>query len=415
MTRTGISRWGRSLMTSLVALAPGLALASSPLLVEDLPSPRFVEPRVDSTVLRARPVQANVEALRSGSEERLELPLFDGVRLELVRERQESMPGGFVWVGRVAGQPWSLVTLSVVDDALSGNITTEEGAVYQIRYEGSGIHSVRQIDHARFKEEAPPIELEPTEEEKDKELQTMADTGATIDVMVAYTASARSAAGGTSSMASLINLAVSETNTSYANAGITQRVRLVHSVEVSYTETGNLSTDLSRIRSTTDGHMDNVHSLRNTYKADLVSLFVANGGSYCGMAYVMTSVSTSFASNGFSVVDKDCATGYYSFGHELGHNMGARHDRYVDNTNNSPYKYNHGYYYSPGKWRTVMAYNNGCSAVGVSCTRIPYWSNPDKFYNGVAMGVSSTSSTAADNRKTLNNTAYTVANFRASQ
>jgi hypothetical protein len=165
----------------------------------------------------------------------------------------------------------------------------------------------------------------------------------------------------------------------------------------------------------TDGYMDNVHTLRNTYKADLVSLFVANGGAYCGMAYIMTTVATTFASNAFSVVDKDCATGYYSFGHEMGHNMGARHDRYVDGTDNSPYKYNHGYYYSPGKWRTVMAYNDGCSAAGVSCTRIAYWSNPNKFYNGVAMGVSSTSASAADNRTTLNNTAYTVANFRASQ
>jgi peptidyl-Asp metalloendopeptidase len=192
-------------------------------------------------------------------------------------------------------------------------------------------------------------------------------------------------------------------------------VRLVHSAEVAYTETGNLSTDLGRLRSTTDGYIDNVHTLRNTYKADLVSLFVANGGSYCGMAYVMTSVSTSFATNGFSVVDKDCATGYYSFGHEMGHNMGARHDRYVDGTDGSPYKYNHGHYYAAGKWRTVMAYNDGCSAAGTSCTRVPYWSNPNKFYNGVATGVSSTSTGAADNRLTLNNTAYTVANFRASQ
>jgi hypothetical protein len=63
----------------------------------------------------------------------------------------------------------------------------------------------------------------------------------------------------------------------------------------------------------------------------------------------------------------------------------------------------------------VMAYNDGCQAAGVSCTRINYWSNPDTFYNGVATGVSSTSTSAADNRLTLNNTAYTVANFRASQ
>jgi hypothetical protein len=400
---------------SLVVLGPGLAAAGSPLLL-DTQAAGMDQGRVDPTVIQARHVRVDMKTLRSAANRDLELSLFDGVRLNVLREQQESTPGGFVWVGRIAGQERSLVTLSVVDDHVSGNITTEKGEVYQIRHVGNGIHSVRQIDHDKFREEAPPIEVEPGQEQpQGTGVQPLADTGSTIDVMVVYTAAARTAAGSAAAMSSLINLAVSETNTSYANSGVTQRVRLVHSAEVTYTETGNLSTDLSRIRSTTDGYMDNVHTLRNTYKADLVSLFVANGGAYCGMAYIMTTVATSFASNAFSVVDKDCATGYYSFGHEMGHNMGARHDRYVDGTDNSPYKYNHGYYYSPGKWRTVMAYNDGCSAAGVSCTRIAYWSNPNKFYNGVAMGVSSTSASAADNRTTLNNTAYTVANFRASQ
>lgn len=415
MTRTGSGGWSRALVTSMAVLSPGMAMAGAPLLTDTFATGSVMQ-QFDPTVMRARNVLVDMKALRSEANQSLELALFDGVRLELVREKQESAPGGFVWVGRVAGQEQSLATLSVVDDVVSGNITTQDGSVYQLRYVGFGVHAVRQIDHSKFKEEAPPIEVEESHEEpKDSGFQIMADSGGTIDVMVVYTGAARSAAGSTSAMTSLINLAVSETNTSYSNSGITQRINLVHSAEVTYTETGNISTDLSRLRSTSDGYMDNVHSLRNTYKADLVSLFVANGGSYCGVAYIMTSVSTSFASSGFNVVDKDCATGYYSFGHEMGHNMGARHDRYVDNTNNSPYSYNHGYYYSPGKWRTVMAYNNGCSAAGTSCTRIAYWSNPDKFYNGVAMGVSSTASNSADNRKVLNNTAYTVANFRASQ
>jgi hypothetical protein len=414
MTRTGISRWRRNLMTSLVALSPSLALAGTPL-VMDAQSNIPMERQADPLVSRSRGVTVNLKALRSEANRSLELELFNGTRLELVREQQEPMPGGFVWQGRIAGQERSVVMLSVVDDVVSGNIATESGEIYQLRYVGNGLHAMRQIDPSKYPDEAEPLQAEPVKEPQGADVQPMADTGAYIDVMVAYTAAARSAQGGASAMASLINLAVSETNTAYANSGINQRIRLVHSVEVSYTETGDMGTDLSRLRATADGYMDNVHTLRNTYKADLVSLFVANGGSACGIAYVMSSVSTGFAPNGFSVVDKDCATGNYSFGHELGHNMGARHDRYVDNTDNSPYTYNHGYYYTPGKWRTVMAYNNGCSAAGVSCTRINYWSNPNKFYNGVAMGVSSTSTSAADNRLTLNNTAYTVANFRASQ
>ena len=76
-----------------------------------------------------------------------------------------------------------------------------------------------------------------------------------------------------------------------------------------------------------------------------------------------------------------------------------------------PYPYAHGYTYTAAAspWRTVMAYNDACAAVGKYCTRIPYWSNPSISYGGVAMG-----NATADNQQTLDNTAYTVANFRNS-
>ena len=92
--------------------------------------------------------------------------------------------------------------------------------------------------------------------------------------------------------------------------------------------------------------------------------------------------------------------------------MGARHDWYVDTVVNSPYTYNHGYVNLEDRWRTVMAYNTECSAETVYCTRLQYWSNPDVTYVGDPMGVAEGQPYAADNRKTLNNTAYTVANFR---
>jgi len=137
----------------------------------------------------------------------------------------------------------------------------------------------------------------------------------------------------------------------------------------------------------------------------------------------MTSVSTSFAVWSFAVVSRSCATGYYSFAHELGHNMGARHDWYVDDTENKPYSYNHGFVNQAEGWRTIMAYNTECAVAGSNCTRLPYWSNPEVEYGGVPMGVAEGTSTDciegepepdcdADNRKTLNETAYTVADFR---
>jgi hypothetical protein len=134
----------------------------------------------------------------------------------------------------------------------------------------------------------------------------------------------------------------------------------------------------------------------------------------CGVGYLMSNVSTAFASSAFSVVQRDCATGYYSFGHEMGHNMGAHHDRYAAKNENGAYAYSHGYVDKPGKWRTVMAYNDDCNASGFNCTRIQYWSNPNVDYQGNPTGISENDSKSANNALTLNNTAYTVSNFRSS-
>ena len=147
--------------------------------------------------------------------------------------------------------------------------------------------------------------------------------------------------------------------------------------------------------------MDNVHTLRNTHGADLVSLFVENG-SFCGLAAVNAS-----ATNAFSVVSRSCATGNLSFAHELGHNFGALHDLYVS-PQTSPDPHGHGYADIAGEWRTVMAYNNACVAAGTSCMRVAQFSNPDVSYAGAPTGTLATH----DNARVHDERALTVANFR---
>ena len=154
-----------------------------------------------------------------------------------------------------------------------------------------------------------------------------------------------------------------------------------------YTETGNSLTDLTRLQGTADGYMDNVHTLRNTHQADMVAL-ITDTGDACGMAYLMSTVIHSFESNAFAWVKRDCSTGNYTFGHELGHNMGAHHDWYVAATFNEPYTYNKGFVNRAALWRTIMAYDNECADAGVGyCTRIQYWSNPSISYSGSPTGV----------------------------
>lgn len=375
----------------------------------------------DRQVVRSSAVQIDRRLLTSpladkAPQQAILLNLFDDVQFVAELERIERSARGTTWIGRLRGIELSQVVMAVSGEIVAGNISMPAGR-YHVRFMGNGVHEVQKIDSSLFPEDESHVPVPHILKEMlnppEHLAGTQADDGSLVDVMVAYTATARAAAGGTAAMQTLINLAVSETNQAYQNSGVTQRVRLVHSVEVAYSETGTdpLGDALDCITSTSDGCLDNIHALRDTYAADLVSFWLEDGGGYCGLGWMMTSASPAFASNGFSTVARSCATGYYSFGHELGHNMGARHDVYVDSAS-TPYSYAHGYTYSAAAspWRTVMAYNNACSAVGKNCTRIPYWSNPSLTYGGVSMG-----NATANNRTTLNNTAWTVANFRTAQ
>jgi len=376
-------------------------------LLSDSPIPDPIEVR-EQMVLINRAAVDGPGALDAS--ESIMLNLFDDVSLIAVRDRAERRSASRLsWFGRIPGDPLSSVILVVQDGSITGNIV-HSGRMFQVRPLSSGIHRVVEIDPSAFPPESEPRIPPQTPADRDFQYVMQADDGSFIDVMVVYTADAVASAGSVAALESQIQLAIDETNQSYLNSGITQRVQLAHTEQVAYTQSGAIGTDLNRL-TYIDGFIDNVHPLRDTHKADLVSLWVYYPGSSCGIAWLMTSVSSGFAPYGFSVVNRTCATGYYSFGHEMGHNMGARHDWYVD-SGTMPFAYSHGFLNTTDRWRSIMAYNDQCAAGGFNCTRIQYWSNPDLLYNFDPLGIAEGMPNAADNRKTLNNTAFTVANFR---
>ena len=384
------------------------------------------------TIIRTRLVEPNFDLLGGAYDSRaadvLVLNLFDDVTFTAVLDRAESNPSGSLsWIGQLVDVEYGSVVLVVKDEVMVGSVVMP-GAFYRVSYVGDGVHAISEMNSEAFPPELEPIPVTPSDEDLAEALiAPMADDGSTIDVLVVYTPAARLSVGGTTAMENLIDVAVFETNLSYASSDITQRLILLAAAEVGYDESiVSWSKTLSLLKGTSDGHMDIVHAWRDHFRADEVVLIV-DRADVCGIAYVMNSVSTAFASSAFAVVSQNCATGYYSFGHELGHNMAARHDWYVD-TSTSPYTYLHGYVNPTDRWRTIMAYNDECedNKGVVYCTRLRFWSNPNLLYGGDPMGVPKGTSTScraldpkpncdADNHRVLNNTAYTVANFRVSR
>ncbi|MCX6546031.1 MAG: M12 family metallo-peptidase [Acidobacteria bacterium] len=398
----------------------------------------------DPTVIRSRLVTIDLGALQAArpvdpgaaAGPSLLINLFDDLAYNAVVDRIDPAVGGFTWVGHIPGHDLSTVTLATVDGVVAGGIVMPEAA-YTIRYVGGGVHEVAQIDQANFLPEANPIAVSvgrTAAAAAPRDPAAAGDSGATIDVMVLYTPAAAAEAGGTSGIRALINQGVSDANTSYANSGITQRLNAVYVGEVEYTESpyvsGDTNTGMERDLDNLQGGagaLSGVAGLRDGYGADLVSLIIRRATDWCGMGYMMDSVGLYFERYAFNVVDRSCIPGF-TLAHELGHNMGAQHDWYMDNST-TPYSYAHGYVDTRNRFRTVMAYNFACTKdLGFSCTRLLYWSNPaimSPGANGSApMGIpggtktdcptgdASNMSCDADDHQALNNTAFTVANFR---
>ncbi|MBM5812537.1 MAG: hypothetical protein FJ191_11325 [Gammaproteobacteria bacterium] len=345
---------------------------------------------------------------------RLRLDLADG--RVLVAERQRELRDarrGEAWVGAFQHAPGSLLVLSRWQGAVTGFF--HEGAdVYEIAPGRGGRHLLYRVDESRLPP-VGPLQFPPPDAFAGDDGGTVPDATATAggdgivqDLLVLYTPAARTRYQSSGGVESRIVSAIAAANQAYANSGLALSLNLVHMAETQYVETGDMSQALSALRQNGDGVMDEAHALRDQYGADLVAL-VDEDGNYCGIGYVMTSVSTSFAGYAFSVTASNCLSGQ-TLAHEVGHNQGNMHNR-EDSSNAGAYPYSYGYRrcVTDGTgFRTVMSY---------SCTgapRVNYFANPNVYYNGYATGISYELDPAnsAEAARSMGNTAATVAAFR---
>ena len=393
-------------------------------------------------------VRLDIEEERSA---RLNLNLFADAEFEAAMERTAPTAAGYTMTGRLAGVPTSTVVLAVNGDAVAGKVWSQ-GAVYTIRSTGGGA-VIWEVDPSvlpRCEGPATPpnaFEIATGRTESSAEepsglddgaplgatvvpkaavqaggSSVPADDGDVIDLLVVYPPFVRRAEGGVAAMRTLIDRDVAATNEAYRAGGVAQRVRLVAATEVDYGITSGIQKALHALAGESDGEMDEVHALRDSYAADLVLLHLGEKRGVThkgGIAYLLIRQSSEIgALDGFSVSSS------WAFAHELGHNMGLGHHWTAESGHPVLYPYGRGYEFrdesqedEPDVWTTIM------HSAGSNINR---FSNPNQRYpdeSGVPLGVpgddwpetdSPDAEGPADAVRALNNIRRIVANFRAS-
>ncbi|WP_448548972.1 zinc-dependent metalloprotease family protein [Thalassotalea fusca] len=157
------------------------------------------------------------------------------------------------------------------------------------------------------------------------------------------------------------------------------------------------------------GNFERMDEMREKYDADLVHFYGGNVGWVCGVAFYTTD-STGWNESRYAVgaTVPNCA-GTLTFAHEIGHNLGARHDRYVEDGGTEDFAY--GFVDTENRFRTLMSYTDKCNDNNISCTEITHYSNPNVEYEGNPSGIANEDLQAANNSFLLNETAAVAANY----
>lgn len=373
---------------------------------------RLAQPDLDAIATLA------TRAIEKSEAPRFAAALFPGFALTgTIKSAERRASGGTTLIAQLDGVELGTAVITVESGRTFATFSYAGGQL-QLSPQADGSHLLIEAGPDSFPPEAAPRRVfggipKASVPFDGQALDVPQDSGRVIDVMILWTPQARTAAGSLANIQARVQAGIDEANATYLNSGIAQRLRLVHSAEVVYTErTGNCpdaqSTNkfdcaLEDLTTDGDGRMDIAHDLRDQYGADLVALLIADNA-LCGIAWIPDfNPNYSHAPWGFSVTGQGCI-GNGSFTHELGHNMGADHDpAYALPGGAQPY--NHGYVSPQQNWRTVMAYPYTCNW----CPSLFYFSNPNLSNGGVAMGTA----LQHNNALLLNKTAKAVANYRA--
>ena len=344
----------------------------------------------------------------------VQLPVH-GKNITIVRKDSNlQKDGSVIWYGEVQ-ETGERALLMLWSNALLTGYFAYNGTIFTLESLGGGVKAFSEMDRRQIPADHPepggridslpdavppsapraPV-AEPTVAPfPDAERLALEAKDIIIDVMLLY--SRNVAELYVRKPEDLLALAIEETNQTVKNSGLGNiKLRLVHSQVVDYDaaeddQFTNLYTMVDGL-----GPFKDVKKLRDEKHADIVGLIIDNPNG-CGLSTRIGPTSD----EAFFVVHHACATITMSIAHEIGHILGVRHDRFVDQ-NDQPFAYGHGYV-NGSKWRDIMSYKVGCGG----CPRIPYWSNPRVLYKGQPTGTP-----AADSARVILELAERVSKFR---
>jgi peptidyl-Asp metalloendopeptidase len=365
-------------------------------------------------IMRAPEAAVAEYALTGGPDDgtsRIVIPISNDQQITVVRDQAVKTDKGVIWRGTVQDTGESAVLQWWKDGRLNG-VFGYKGHIFSVMNMGGDLHAVLEADpkmlppdhpnnsadprqsdgQAPSRAEAPLPKVEPI---SSADLKALEQKTIVIDVMLLYTK--RAASHYMRNPEDVFEFAIERANETFHNSGLGNiSLRLVHTQAVDYDEQSSEQfIDLYRMVDG-DGPFKDVRRLRNEKRADIVGLVVDDPRG-CGLS---TRVAPD-PEEAYFVVHYACAAITISIAHEIGHILGARHDRQTD-PNNTPFPYGHGYV-DGTKWRDIMSYAESCQG----CPRIPVWSNPRVLYKGEPTGT-----LAADNARVILEQADRVSKFR---
>jgi hypothetical protein len=467
--------------------SPTRSRRTAPGLLTGIPEDKVVrKPVLERDALRRRFVRVAPDALgRLSSFTTLGLELFDDryVQARLIQVRGHEN-NGFTWFGFVPGEEIGDVILTVMDGVMMGTIHLGAESIH-LRALDRETYEVMQIDRAslgpdhdasdepvsgdlgdlKAADDTPPpadgwwaararrnflrrnrpykaVNVGPLD------IRMITDSGHRIDIMVAYTKEAAAAVtnlvdydGQPFSTITNIHLAIQHSldkvNFVLPFSGIPTVFNLVHTVKLKDPEPNVSPGDMVEYMNEGDGMFEELIDLADQYHADITSLFIAGGPAFgaCGRGSILPELVEPADQVyldgrgrhwkiGKNAVKVECAVRGLTLPHEIGHNAGLLHDRYVSSWIPAV-DGGRGFVLVPVRKRTIMAYDDLCRDFFPDevpqnppfdvCPRLPRYSNPAASHDGWPLGM--TGGDVIDHVDAVTafeRALWTVANFRHS-